>query len=231
MSDAVELGLHVGGSRDIAVGEMTEIELDAGVEAPFERDLVDRPGALALVHRWMVVPWRIEMRPVVGRKGDPLDRPPLPVRQVLLLEAREKWQDLRQALLMIDVLDLRPEARRVGRDVVLQRGGDVDEAAGHGFPPDLLLTVRHCERSGAHNARRAATIRLLRPPPSSGPAYPRNATSTLAEHRIAEDADPVDDELDRVAVSRKRPISRPQQFPTVPEPKNSPAWIVSSCEA
>ena len=48
MSDAVELGLDVGGGRDIAVGEMTEVELDPGVEAPFERDLVDCPGALTL---------------------------------------------------------------------------------------------------------------------------------------------------------------------------------------
>src|SRR5271166_83312 len=66
--DALELGLDVGGGRDIAVGEMAEVELDAALETPFERDLVDRPGALALVHRRVIVPRRVEMRAVVGRK-------------------------------------------------------------------------------------------------------------------------------------------------------------------
>ena len=46
MADALELGLDVGGGGDIAVGEMTKVELHPRLEAPFKRNLVDRPCAL-----------------------------------------------------------------------------------------------------------------------------------------------------------------------------------------
>src|SRR5208337_4398710 len=135
VADSFQLGLDVGGGRDIAVGKMAEIEFYPALEAPLERNLVDRPGALPLVHRWMVVPGRVEMGAVVGRQLHPFDRPTLPIRQVLLPEAREERQDLRQALLVIRVLDLRAEARRVSRDIVLQRRGYVDEAIAHSLFP------------------------------------------------------------------------------------------------
>ena len=133
MADALELGVDVGGGRDIAVGKMAEVEFHPGLKAPFERHFVDRPGALALVHCRVVVPRRVEMGAVVSCELHALDRPPLPVRQVLLPEAGKEWQDLRQALLMIDVLDLGSKPRRVGGNVVLQRRGNVDEASSHAF--------------------------------------------------------------------------------------------------
>src|SRR5262249_49742500 len=83
----------------------------------------------------MKMPGRIEMRAVVGREIDLLDRPPLAVRQVLRLQAGKERQHARQALLVIDVLDGRMVARRVGRHIVLQRHGDVDQLS------------RHCARS------------------------------------------------------------------------------------
>ena len=55
------------GGRDIAVGEVAEVELDAGLQAPFERHLVDGDRALAAVHGRGEVPGRVEMRAVVGR--------------------------------------------------------------------------------------------------------------------------------------------------------------------
>src|SRR5208282_2451944 len=135
MADALQFSFDVGGGRDIAVGKVTEIEFYPALEAPFERNLVDRPGALPLVHRRMAVPGRVEMRAVVGRQLHAFDRPPLPVRQILLLETRKERQDLRQTLLVIDVLDLRAEPGRVGRDVVLQRSRNVDQFAAHPLPP------------------------------------------------------------------------------------------------
>jgi hypothetical protein len=47
--------------------------------------------------------------------------------------------------------------------------------------------------------------------------------SSLARHFVLQDANPIDRELDRVASLKKRPISSPQQLPTAPEPKTSPA--------
>src|SRR5208283_5017334 len=51
------------------------------------------------------------------------------------LEAGKERQDLRQALLMIDVLDLRAEPGRIGGDIVLQRHRNVDQASGHRVLP------------------------------------------------------------------------------------------------
>src|ERR1700678_2024198 len=56
VADTLELRLDIGRGGDIAVREMTEVELHGGLETPFERNLVDRPGALAFVHRGMIVP-------------------------------------------------------------------------------------------------------------------------------------------------------------------------------
>jgi hypothetical protein len=46
MADALELGLDIFGRCDIAVRQVPEVELHAGLEAPFERHFVDGPGTL-----------------------------------------------------------------------------------------------------------------------------------------------------------------------------------------
>ena len=111
---------------------MPEVEFDAGLQAPFQRHLVDGPGTLAAVHGRMEVPGRIEMRAVMGGELHLLDRPALPVRQILGLQSIEELQHARQALLVIDVLDGRMAARRIGGHIVLQGNGDVDQLARHG---------------------------------------------------------------------------------------------------
>ena len=86
------------------------------------------------MHRLAVfnkMPWRIQMRSVVGRQLHLLHRPALPVRQVLGFQAFEELQHARQALLVIDVLDRRMAPRRIGRYVILQRHGDIDQSSGH----------------------------------------------------------------------------------------------------
>ena len=79
MPNALELGFNVAGARHIPVGEMTEVELNSGLKAPFERDFVDGDRALATIHRGSEMPGRVEMGRVVGREPDPLDGPALTV--------------------------------------------------------------------------------------------------------------------------------------------------------
>src|SRR5712692_2440857 len=120
----------------MAVGLVAEVELDARLEAPVERHLVDGDGALALVHRRMEMIGRVEMGAVVGREIDVLDRPALAVRQVFLLEAGEEAGDLAGRILVLVILDLRPERRGIGDHVVLEIDGEIYEATLHeGLPP------------------------------------------------------------------------------------------------
>lgn len=72
------------------------------------------------------------MRAVVGGQRNLFDGPALAIRQILRLEPVEKLQHARQALLMIDILDCRVIARRIGRHVVSERHGDIDELPWHG---------------------------------------------------------------------------------------------------
>ena len=66
MADALELGFDVLRGRHIAVLEMPEVELHAGIEAPFQRHLVDGDRALAAIHGGGEMIGRVEMRGVVG---------------------------------------------------------------------------------------------------------------------------------------------------------------------
>ena len=136
VADALELGLDVGRGDHVAVGEVAEVELHAGLEAPFERHLVDRDRGLLLaqrlVHRRMEVVRRVQVRAVVGRQLHHLHRPALAVGQVLLLQAGEERLDLREGVLVREVLDLRREGRRVAQHVVFEVDRQVDESAGHG---------------------------------------------------------------------------------------------------
>src|ERR1700716_1085693 len=80
----------------------------------------------------MKVPGRIEMGTIVGGELHLLDCPALPIRQTLGLQSIEELQHAWQALLVIDVLDRGMSARRIGRHVVLQRYGNIDQLSCHG---------------------------------------------------------------------------------------------------
>src|ERR1700730_16206544 len=79
----------------------------------------------------MEMPGRIEMRAVMGRKRDLLHRPALAVRQVLRLQTFEELQHARQPLLVVDILNGRMIAGRIGRHVVLQWHGNIDQLSRH----------------------------------------------------------------------------------------------------
>jgi hypothetical protein len=43
MADAFEFGFDILGGRNIAVGQMPKVQLDAGLQAPFQRHFIDGP--------------------------------------------------------------------------------------------------------------------------------------------------------------------------------------------
>src|SRR5690242_14412650 len=90
----------------------------------------------------MKVPGRIEMRAVVGGERDLLHRPTLAIRQVLRLQPFEELQHPRQPLLVVDVLDGRMIAGRIGRHVILQWHGNVDQLSRHCALLRLLLWLQ-----------------------------------------------------------------------------------------
>jgi len=129
--DARELGFDVARGRDVAVGEMAEVELDAGCETPLQRHLVDGDGAFSVVHRGGEMPGGVEVRGAVGRELDPFDRPAFIIGQVFLLQSGEELDDVGRRLPVGEIVDLGSIARRIGGDVVLQRHRDVDQLAWH----------------------------------------------------------------------------------------------------
>src|SRR5262245_10107362 len=103
---------------------MPEVELNARLEAPFERDFVDGRGALALVHRRSEVIRRVEMRAAMRRELDPLDRPAFAVGQLIDGQSRKELAYLFRGLLVIEVPDAWSVSGRISGDIVLQRDGD-----------------------------------------------------------------------------------------------------------
>ena len=130
------------GAHHIAVVEFAEVELHPRLEAPFERHLVDGDGPLAAVHRRVVVPRRVDMGAVMGRKPDPLDRPALAIRQLLGLQPGEERAETFGGVRVGLVFDLGLEARRVRPDARFERNRDVDETARHGFLPECDTRCR-----------------------------------------------------------------------------------------
>src|SRR5262245_25240826 len=105
MPDTLELRLHIARRGDIAVGEMSEVELDGRLQAPLDRHLVDGDGAFTAIHGGGEMPRRIEMRAVVGGEVDMLDRPAFTVWQVRLLESGKEFADIGRSLPMIEIVD------------------------------------------------------------------------------------------------------------------------------
>ena len=122
VADALELSLHVGGLHHIAIGELGEVQLHAGLKAPLQRHLVDGNGRLLLaqgfVHRAMEMIRRVQVGAVVGRELHQLHRPALAIGQVALLQAGKEGLDLRVGVLMREVFDLGRKGRRVGEHIV-----------------------------------------------------------------------------------------------------------------
>src|SRR6516162_4162358 len=132
MAETLQFGLDVGRSGNIPVGEMAEVELDAGLEAPLQGHLVDAQRRFAAVHGGGEVVRRVEVRAVMGRDLDALDGPAFAVGKIAGRKARKEGAYHRGAFLVIDVGDPGLEAGRIGGNVALERYGNVDDAAGQG---------------------------------------------------------------------------------------------------
>ena len=147
MTDAVELRLHVVGRHQIAVVEVTKIELHAGLIAPFQRNLVDGDGAFPFVHRRMVMPGRIHVGAVMGAQLHPLDRPAHTVGKLIGLQAGKQAADLLGRLLVLVISDFLQHEVGIRLDPVFQRHGNVDETARHPVLPVLLLCQKKIRKS------------------------------------------------------------------------------------
>src|SRR4051812_29130589 len=144
------------------------------------------------------MPGRVQMGAIVGGELHLLDRPALPIRQVLWLQSLEKLQHARQPLLVIDVLDGGMPARRIGRDIVLQGHGNIDQSSGHQRSPEASVML------SAQRQTSWRSTRFFRMPMFS------TSSSTVSP------------------CSRYQPSSSPQPLPRVPDPMNSPGIRVSS---
>ena len=131
MADTLELSLDVGRRTDVTVGLVAEVELHAASETPFERHFVDRPGALAAVHRRVIVPRRVKMRAGMGGDLAPLARAALAFELLVDRHAGHLLEFLRP-LVVTHIFDLGQKRRWIGSDTGFQRDGKVNETTGHG---------------------------------------------------------------------------------------------------
>ena len=201
MADALELRLDVGGGGDIAVGEMAEVELHAGLEAPVERHLVDRPGrARPRSSSDGSATARRDACRCGSRAATRSTAQPLPVRQVLLLQARERTAGSAAALCSWSMysIDGPGPAGRPGRRSAAAR--KYRSGVAPSFPP-----LAKFSRVSSALAARPCCVRT-----------PIRSTCELDRRR-------------RFRGSGRSP-ARSNCRPC-PEPKTSPAWIVSSCDA
>ena len=151
----------------------------------------------------------------VATIGDPA-KIPLPVDISITADAKGLWVNTfmdgtthyfdlsdpehpRQTLLVIDVLDGRMSAGRVGRHVVLQGHGNIDQPSGHQLPPERHLLYLSAQRQTSWRSTRFFRIPMF------------STSSSMVS-----------------PCSRNQPSSSPQPLPIVPDPMNSPGIRVSS---
>ncbi|MCY1453513.1 hypothetical protein D9M71_705090 [compost metagenome] len=120
----------------MAIGQVAKVQLHACLQAPLQRQFIDTERRLAAVGGGRVVPGRIHVGATMGGDRQTLRRPRLVPRHLVEGQAREHRGHFRPTLLVIHVVDLGQQRRRVGVGVVVQRYREVDEAAftgkGHG---------------------------------------------------------------------------------------------------
>jgi hypothetical protein len=84
---------------------MPEIQFHSRLEAPFQRDFVDRDGALATIHGGSVVVRRVQVGAVMGDELDRFNGPGFSVGRVVLAEPRKHAQQLGKQDLVVAISD------------------------------------------------------------------------------------------------------------------------------
>ena len=131
--DARKGGLHLGRGDDMAIGHVAEIQLYPRANAPVQRDLVDGDGALAAVHRGVIVPGRIQMRAVVRGHLQPFRGRPGAITLLFGGDAEHRLH-LGRACGMVKIVDCGHQRRWVCRHIVFDRDREINDPAGHGLP-------------------------------------------------------------------------------------------------
>ena len=130
MTDTGQFRLNVFRGCHIAVFKGAEIKLYAAPPAPFQRHLVDGDRPRAAIHGRVVVIGCIKMGAIVGRQGNTFDGPAFAPRQIIDRYAGKEPQQLLRRFLMVHIVDLRAEPRRVCVVGVFQRASEVDQFHG-----------------------------------------------------------------------------------------------------
>ena len=136
-----ELCFDIVGRNHVAVGFVSEVELDAVVKAPFKRNLIDGDGAFAAIHCGREVIGRVEVCAIVRAEFDGFDRPTFGVGQLRCGESREASHHSLNASLMIDIGNLRLHARWVRNDFSFKVNRKINKASCHGWPPRVSSTA------------------------------------------------------------------------------------------
>src|ERR1700721_4701935 len=118
VSDPVQLAIDVSRTNHITVLPGSEIHFHPRPKTPVQRDFVNRNRPLPSIHGRGEMIWRIEMRSVVRDELNALDGPRFLIRQVFVAEAREKTAQLTQRHLVVDVVNLRQIAWRIGHHTI-----------------------------------------------------------------------------------------------------------------
>ena len=162
VADALQLPFHLGHGDPLAVPLVPEIEDHAVAEAPGQRDLVNGPGPLPLVHGGMIVKGRIQVRARVGGEGEKLHGPSQTGRKLVFGDSREKLHHLLGAHFMGDVVDLGNHHGRVARESRLDGDAQINESfAGHSHTLPFFFRFRACpERFPIPSTKMRAQSRL-----------------------------------------------------------------------
>ena len=106
MPDTTQFTLYILGCGDIPVGEMTEVELHAGREAPFQGYFINSNGAGSTAHGRMVMVWGVEMCAVVRPERQFLDCPTFLAWQVFDRKTGKKRGNLICCLIVPEIFNL-----------------------------------------------------------------------------------------------------------------------------
>ena len=133
MFDPGQFCLYICGSHHIAVGEVPEVQLDPWLEAPLQRNFINRYRPFfttgLLIHGGMKVIRRIKVRAVMRTQLDKFNCPALPIGQFATFQARKKRRHLLRPDIVGDVVNVGLHCGRVADHLILKVDRQVNKAS------------------------------------------------------------------------------------------------------